>query len=100
MYVYTYIYIYVNIYIYIHIYVYIHTYESLIFVSFSVFPYTSIYRHIYREPIMHVTGWQRCIRCHKLQVSFHKRATKYKALLQKENDPERYTLQGGDTSSF
>jgi len=29
------------------------------------------------------TGWRRCIGCLKLQVSFHKRATNYRALLRK-----------------
>jgi len=30
-----------------------------------------------------VTGWQRLIRCPELQIIFHKRATKYRALLRK-----------------
>jgi len=32
----------------------------------------------------HDTGWRRCIGCFKLQVSFCKRATNYRALLRKE----------------
>jgi len=40
------------------------------------------------SPIIH-TRWRRCIGCLELQVSFHKRATNYRALLQKINNTDK-----------
>jgi len=43
------------------------------------------YKHAQRSPIVphQDTGWRRLIGCLKLQVNFRKRATNYRALLQK-----------------
>jgi len=35
------------------------------------------------------TGWRRCIKCLELQVSFHKRATNYRALLRKMTSKDK-----------
>jgi len=67
----THFYLYIS---YTHINVYIHT-HSVMHTNFYL--YTS-YTHINVD-----TGWRRCVECLKLQVSFRKRATNYRALLRK-----------------
>ena len=47
-------------------------YDAFVYIS-----HTSVYTYNLS------TGWRRCIRCLKLQVSFHKSATNYRALLRK-----------------
>jgi len=45
--------------------------------------YTYTYIYIYKRWWCCVTGWQRLIGSPKLQIIFHKRATKYRSLLRK-----------------
>ena len=42
-----------------------------------------VYAYASTPPLTHPTGWRRCIGCLKLHVSFRKRATSCRALLQK-----------------
>ena len=72
---------------------YIHTVTSkiarVVFFSkkMSHVPFISQSCHIYRCGMSHMhashTGWRRLIGSPKLQIIFHKRATKYRALLRK-----------------
>ena len=80
MYTYVYMYICVDIYIYIYIlYVYIY-----VFIHIYIYIYITTHGD---------TGWRRPIGCLKLQVIFHKRATIYRALLQKMTYKHRYRTQ-------
>ena len=76
IYMYTYMYIYIHLYIYVYIYMYIYmcTYMS----SDSYRERRQMY-----PGIAIATGWRRLIGSPKLQIIFHKRATKYRSLLQK-----------------
>jgi len=77
-----YIYIYINIYKYIRNYVYVCVCERDIY----VYMYIYIYIYTYIDVVMRCvtcTGWRRFIGCLKLHVAFHKKTTKYKALLWK-----------------
>ena len=59
--------------------------------------YAHIHTHTYENPIhpLHKilttspTGWRKCIGCLKLQVSFRKRATNYRALLRKMTSKDK-----------
>jgi len=74
----------VYMYIYVWcIYIYMHTYENTL---------VRIPTHIQEKTLLHVplyswqgiyTGWRRLIGSLKLQIIFHKRATKYRSLLRK-----------------
>ena len=92
IYIYIYIYMYVYIYIYMCVCIYIHTYVHMRIYIYAYVLYTYIYTyrifpHIHRiqkNTMLH-TGWRRLIGSPKLQIIFHKRATKYRALLRKMN---------------
>jgi len=107
IYIYTYIYIYIYIYImyiytYLYIYVCINTHmhrnvkvkitgeirSDPCKISFHV-KSVSI-QLVYKRPRTHWrTGWRRYIGCLKLQVSFRKRATLYRAILWKMTDSDK-----------
>ena len=67
------------------IYMYISTYMALIM---KIYEYIHIYgtKYMYVSTYMALTihtGWRRLIGSPKLQIIFHKRATKYRSLLRK-----------------
>ena len=94
---------YICIHIHIHIHILIYTYMyTCIFISMHTDPMlgcdTGLFRHVICEirflwPVSHAhskgqeaqrlnnTGWRRLIGSPKLQIIFHKRATKYRSLL-------------------
>ena len=76
---------YIYIYEYIHVYVYIYTYiytNMCVCVSSSDMP--CVMSHVAMYIYVSVcTGWRRLIGSPKLQIIFHKRATKYRALFRK-----------------
>jgi len=77
------IYLHMHMYIHIHIYIYIYIYiYTCIHVCIHTYIYidTNMCQCIY---IYTSTGWRRLIGSPKLQIIFHKRATKYRAILQK-----------------
>ena len=54
-------------------------------VCVCVWPALNASRSYFLKSQMYITGWQRCRGCFKLQVSFRKRATNYRALLRKND---------------
>ena len=87
-----------SIHIYILFYTYIHTlcvccqcadarcwcaYNNIHSYAIYMHIYIYIYIYIYKRWWCCVTGWQRLIGSPKLQIIFHKRATKYRSLLRK-----------------
>ena len=97
IYIYTHLEMYINIYCHVHSHTLTHTscLWGLINVTRSnsskknnICVCTYIYMHIYvytytQEHIYVYTGWRRLIGSPKLQIIFHKRATKYRSLLRK-----------------
>jgi len=97
IYIYTHLEMYINIYCHVHSHTLTHTscLWGLINVTRSnsskknnMCVCTYIYMHIYvytytQEHIYVYTGWRRLIGSPKLQIIFHKRATKYRSLLRK-----------------
>ena len=75
---------------YIYICIRIHTSKST-YVYRDIYSYTEIFLHLHtyihiyiqRECVRGDTGWRRLIESPKLQIIFHKRATKYRSLLRK-----------------
>jgi len=59
---------------FVHIYTHLYT---------CIYAHTYVYTYIYNTIHTHPTGWRRLIGSPKLQIIFHKRATKYRALLRK-----------------
>jgi len=105
-------YTYIQVYLYIHIFIYIHMYTwyspphpyIYVYTCIKIYMYTYMYIHKYMCIYIYIyihgihgfffscdknagtsqsTGWRRCIGLLKLQVSFRKRATIYRVLLQK-----------------
>ena len=97
IYIHIYIYIYIYKYIYMYIYVYVHIYTCThICIYIHEYLYTYVYTHSYLHIYLCIyiplpncytrvkhTGWRRFIGSPKLQIIFHKRATKYRSLLRK-----------------
>jgi len=73
----SYVYIYIFIYLYMHTYIYIYLYIYFIYVYIA-----KTMKNVDSEYKL-VTGWRRLIGCPKLQIIFHKGATKYRSLLPK-----------------
>jgi len=78
---------------YVFMYVYMYT-------CLHVFIYVCIYVCIHMRCIHWIetcslcgTGWQRCIRCLKLQVILHKISTSYRALLREMNYKDKATCE-------
>ena len=86
-----------NLYIFIYIYTRTHirvcfcvcTYVLAVNICIHIFTFNMCYKYLLITCIYTydnaglATGWRRPIECLKLQVSFRKRATKYRALLRK-----------------
>ena len=88
--IHTYIHIYMYIYIPTYIYTYIHIYTYTYTCTYVYNIYIWIYIPTYLYICIHIyciwtapTGWRRLIGSPKLQIIFHKRATKYRSLLRK-----------------
>ena len=70
---------------YVCMYIYAHMYSIYTGVSayvHSIYMCTCVCGHISHQTLIH-TGWRRLIGSPKLQIIFHKRATRYRALLLK-----------------
>jgi len=67
-----------------HMFSYIIVYTLTVYIEI-VFIHTVCELNLYKRTYayMYITGWQRLIGSPKLQIIFHKRATKYRSLLQK-----------------
>jgi len=70
--------IYIYMCVYIHVYIYICRYTRT-HITTPIYTYSLFSKH-YSWPC---TGWRRLIGSPKLQIIFHKRATKYRSLLRK-----------------
>ena len=91
-----------NIYIsiYVHICVYTHTVYICIHMCVHTYIYICIYIYVYMFVHIHIhtcihiyTGWRRLIGSPKLQIIFHKRATKYRSLLRKMTFEDKGTYE-------
>jgi len=65
------------------IYIYIYSFTCLCCVT--GYTHIHVFGVTYSHMCIHGIGWRRCIGCLKLQVSFRKKATNYRALLWKLN---------------
>jgi len=83
----------IRIYTYIHIHIYIYVYTSAhLYFKCAAVAFDSA---LLTAKIIKNTGWRRLIGSPKLQIIFHKRATKYRSLLQKMT----YKVKGSYESS-
>ena len=105
------IYIFINAYLYIYILtyicIYIHVYIYLSYVETHVSHVSCIYIFVVCRDscvtclIPHIasTGWRRLIGSPKLQIIFHKRATKYRSLLQKMTYKDKASYESSSPSN-
>ena len=114
-YIHTYLHTYMHTYIHtciytcipIYIHKYIHTHVNKIWKNWKIWPpfflkYLEMATHIYKynKDQSIGTGWRRLIGSPKLQLIFHKRATKYRSLLQKMTYKDKGSYESSPPSTI